>query len=263
MSNPTLVKGEFIDKVLNHIEKLPIGTMEYWLNNPKQFEKILKEIFFVELLLEGFTPSSFLNDVNKAIREENSKFCSCMSSEETIIYPFEEESEFPIGVFPIWRSLDLEKKFESEEQIEIELKKASVLVSSMVGLGNFTEIITSVSYGHTDQKISKKIDLIKITPLQIGFTKQVSWQDFYYRANKYGLSLCPEKTVLYLSLENIKQSEGDFLYIGADSYNDTKLFCMHRIFKDIKIISVFNSKYLFDNHVLFNLNDVFVFTSKN
>ncbi len=134
---------------------------------------------------------------------------------------------FPIPNFAIWKTVTLggyKKYWDFEEALE----RAGFRISELAG---FLLARTWLA-----NKISRTVDLVKVTVGELGFSNEATTTEIYARARELGLSLCPAEVGPALRLAYSHQPADEWIYIAmepiVDFYSgdiDSDVFCVAHV----------------------------------
>lgn len=116
--------------------------------------------------------------------------------------------------FPIWKTISIGTHARIDE-----LKDA--ILSSGFRIGDWANDVLGEP-NFTVASEEKKIDLVRITPKDLGFKEGAYREDIYNRALELGLKLCPLEVGPQLRLQYIDQPRLESLQIGMEPQVDSE-----------------------------------------
>lgn len=116
--------------------------------------------------------------------------------------------------FPTWKTISI-GNFTNVQEI----KKA--LLDSGFRIGSWADDVLKSS-NFTLSTIERKIDLVRITPKDLGFSNGAYRKDIYKRALEVGLKLCPLEVGPQLRLQYLDQPKLESLQIGMEPQVDSE-----------------------------------------
>lgn len=116
--------------------------------------------------------------------------------------------------FPIWKTITIGTFLNTKE-----LKRA--IIDSGFHIGGWADdILESSNFTLTPKE--RKVDLVRITPQDLGFHDGAYRTDIYKRALSLGLELCPLEVGPQLRLQYVDQPKLESLQIGMEPQVDSK-----------------------------------------
>jgi len=112
-------------------------------------------------------------------------------------------TEFPEGKI---RKMEVEIGGKNKEELIKELKE-NFSVSDTA-----EEMLKNADFTVSEDK--EKIDLVKLTDKDLGFTEEATTDEIYKRAKNFGLELCPAETGPHLRLQYKDQPMNEYLRVG-------------------------------------------------
>ena len=127
--------------------------------------------------------------------------------------------------FPIWKTIELGTGLKTADDFRKAIEASGYKISKWA-----SDILNKQAFTVASEKT--ELDLVKITGVDLGFTKNVTRKKIYDRAIKLGLELCPNESGPQLRLQYKDQPNGEWLYIAIEpivvSDGDLNVFLVKR-----------------------------------
>jgi len=119
-----------------------------------------------------------------------------------------------MSTLPIWKTISIGTYSDAES-----LKEA--ILDSGFKIGDWAEdVLNSSNFTLAPEK--KDINLVKVTPKDLGFQDRASRTDIYKKALELGLELCPLEVGPQLRLQYTDQPRLESLQIGMEPQKDSE-----------------------------------------
>ena len=114
------------------------------------------------------------------------------------------------------------KKFKS---IEIGGKSKTTLIDDLkarnIHFNEYAKILLSSSYFEIHSQ-NRFVDLVRVTPFDLGIEKKSTYSKIIQRAKELGLSLCPLYLGAFLRLNFLEQEPGPYITIASELPNNDR-----------------------------------------
>jgi hypothetical protein len=139
--------------------------------------------------------------------------------------------------FSVWKTIQLEKD-KSADGFRDALKKEGYTIDC---LANYILGTVNLTIDGT-----RKVELVKVSMSDLGFTKETKGIDIYHKALSLGLKLCPREVGLELPLQYKDQPNGEGIVVASDPMKGPKempidfLFSINRMTDGAKMLQAAN-----------------------